>query len=99
MIVCHYLLGPMAYFMLSGAILRHDLEGGAAPMSEAYPRVVINNMQTKLRKCMGNVLKCLFPVPKPDTQRVVMFSNDGNYHVIPAPHILQEDNLGEPHGG
>ena len=79
LVVCHLPLGPTAFFTLSGSVLRHDLEGGASPMSEAYPHVILNNFNTETGKRIGNVLKCLFPVPKPDTRRIVTFSNDNDF--------------------
>ena len=79
LVVCHLPMGPTAFFTLSNAVLRHDLEGGAAPMSEAYPHLILNNFQTDLGKRVGNILKCLFPIPKPDARRVVTFSNDNDY--------------------
>jgi U3 small nucleolar ribonucleoprotein protein IMP4 len=79
LVVCHLPLGPTAFFTLSGSVLRHDLEGGASPMSEAFPHVILNNFNTELGKRIGNVLKCLFPVPKHDTRRIVSFSNDNDF--------------------
>ena len=48
-------------------------------MSEAYPHVILNNFNTELGMRVGNILKCLFPIPKPDSRRVVTFSNDDDY--------------------
>lgn len=79
LVVCHLPLGPTAFFTLSNSVLRHDLEGGASPMSEAYPHIILNNFNTDLGKRVGNILKCLFPVPKPDTRRIVTFSNDNDF--------------------
>jgi len=79
LVVCHLPLGPTAFFSLSNAVLRHDLEGGASPMSESYPHIIMNNFNTDLGKRVGNILKCLFPVPKPDTRRIVTFSNDNDF--------------------
>ncbi|KAL7474695.1 hypothetical protein ACHAWX_000037, partial [Stephanocyclus meneghinianus] len=83
-------LGPTAYFTLSGAVLRHDLEGGAAPMSEAYPHVILNQFQTELGRRVGNILKCLFPVPKLDTRRVVTFSNSDD-HISFRHHVYKKE--------
>jgi U3 small nucleolar ribonucleoprotein protein IMP4 len=94
MIVCHLPLGPTTYFTLNGAVLRHDLEGGAAPMSEAYPHVIVNGMSTNLGKRVGNVLKCLFPIPKWDARRVVTFSNDGNDHISFRHHVYSKKTTG-----
>mmetsp|Transcript_27253 Transcript_27253/g.57330 ORF Transcript_27253/g.57330 Transcript_27253/m.57330 type:complete len:300 (+) Transcript_27253:110-1009(+) len=90
LIVCHLPLGPTAYFTLNGAVLRHDLEGGAAPMSEAYPHIILNQFQSELGKRVGNILKCLFPIPKPDTKRVVTFSNDDD-HISFRHHVYNKE--------
>ncbi len=78
LVVCHLPLGPTAFFSLSGTVLRHDI-AGVGNMSESYPHVILNNFETALGRRIGNVLKCLFPVPKPDTKRVVTFSNDDDF--------------------
>lgn len=59
--------------------MRHDLDPPAAPMSEAYPHIILNNFNSDIGKRVGNILKCLFPVPRPDTKRVVTFSNDNDF--------------------
>lgn len=79
LVVCHLPLGPTAFFSLSNAVLRHDLDPPAAPMSEAYPHIILNNFNTDLGKRVGNILKCLFPIPRPDAKRVVTFSNDNDF--------------------
>lgn len=48
-------------------------------MSEAYPHIILNNFHSELGKRVGNILKCLFPIPKPDTRRIVTFSNDDDF--------------------
>ena len=75
LVICHLPHGPTAFFSLSNTVMRHDLEGGAAPMSEAYPHIILNNFNSELGKRVGNILKCLFPVPKPESKRIVTFSN------------------------
>mmetsp|Transcript_38087 Transcript_38087/g.92647 ORF Transcript_38087/g.92647 Transcript_38087/m.92647 type:complete len:297 (-) Transcript_38087:487-1377(-) len=79
LVVCHLPLGPTAFFSLSNGVLRHDLDPPAAPMSEAYPHIILNNFNTELGKRVGTILKCLFPVPRADSQRVVTFSNDNDF--------------------
>ena len=79
LVICHLPLGPTAFFTLSNAVLRHDLDPPAAPMSEAYPHIILNNFNTNLGKRVGNILKCLFPVPRADTKRVITFSNDNDF--------------------
>mmetsp|Transcript_4699 Transcript_4699/g.11247 ORF Transcript_4699/g.11247 Transcript_4699/m.11247 type:complete len:297 (+) Transcript_4699:64-954(+) len=79
LVVCHLPLGPCAYFSIHNAVMRHDLDPPAAPMSEAYPHLILNNFETSLGKRVGNILKCLFPVPRADSKRVVTFSNDNDF--------------------
>ena len=80
LVVCHLPFGPTAYFTLSNAVLRHDLDPPAAPMSEVYPHLILHNFTTPIGKRVGNILKCLFPVPtRPDTQRVLTFANSNDY--------------------
>ena len=80
LVVCHLPLGPTAFFTLSSAVLRHDLNPPAAPMSEAYPHLILHNFNTELGQRVGNILKCLFPVPnKADTKRLVTFANNNDF--------------------
>ena len=79
LVIAHLPLGPTAFFSLSNAVLRHDLDPPAAPMSEAYPHIILNNFNSELGKRVGNILKCLFPVPRADSKRVVTFSNDSDF--------------------
>ena len=66
LVVCHLPLGPTAFISLSSPVLRHDLEGGATPMSEAFPHLILNVFGGELGKRVGNILKCMFPVPRAD---------------------------------
>lgn len=81
LIVSHLPHGPTAFFTISNAVMRHDLPGGkAAPMSEAYPHLILHNLTSDLGKRLANVLKCLFPVPtKSDTRRVITFANTDDF--------------------
>ena len=79
LVVVHLPLGPTAFFSLSGAVMRHDLDPPAAPMSEAYPHLILHNFNSDLGKRAANILKCLFPVPRPDSKRVITFSNDNDF--------------------
>ena len=79
LVVCHLPLGPTAFFSLSSTVMRHDLDPPAAPMSEAYPHLILNNFNTPLGKRVGNILKCLFPIPKADSKRVITFANNNDY--------------------
>ncbi|CAI5745550.1 unnamed protein product [Peronospora destructor] len=78
LVVCHLPYGPTAYFSLSSTVLRHDIEDRAT-ISEAYPHLIINQFETPLGKRVANILKHLFPVPKPDAKRVITLSNDNDF--------------------
>jgi U3 small nucleolar ribonucleoprotein protein IMP4 len=78
LVISHLPHGPTAFFSLSNTVLRHDI-AGVGSMSEAYPHVILPGFESKLGRRLGNVLKCLFPVPKPDTKRLMTFSNDDDF--------------------
>jgi U3 small nucleolar ribonucleoprotein protein IMP4 len=76
LIVSHLPFGPTAHFNMSGCVMRHDLpKDTLGNMSEAYPHLVFDGFESKLGIRIQNILKFLFPVPKPDAKRVLTFSN------------------------
>ena len=62
----------------SNTVLRHDIEGRGT-VSEAYPHLIFHNFKTPLGARIQSVLTHLFPVPKPDSKRVLTFSNDTDF--------------------
>ncbi|GFZ02623.1 ribosomal RNA processing Brix domain protein [Actinidia rufa] len=80
-IISHLPFGPTAYFGLLNVVTRHDIKDKNAigTMPEAYPHLILNNFSTKLGQRTANILKYLFPVPKPDTKRIITFSNQSDY--------------------
>ncbi|KAL1525611.1 hypothetical protein AB1Y20_020464 [Prymnesium parvum] len=78
MIVSHMPYGPTAYFGLHNVIMRHDIEQ-AAHVSEANPHIILHNLSTKMGERVGCILKHLFPVPKPESRRVISFVNQDDY--------------------
>lgn len=78
LIVSHFPFGPTAYFQLSNVVMRHDIDG-LGTMSEAYPHLIFNNMDSKLGLRITNILKHLFPVPKPESKRIITFSNSNDF--------------------
>lgn len=78
LIVCHFPFGPTAYFQLTNVVMRHDIDG-LGTMSEAYPHLIFNNMDSKLGIRISNILKHLFPVPKPESKRIITFSNSNDF--------------------
>lgn len=80
MVVCHLPYGPTAYFGLSDVTMRHDLQKKQiGTVSEQFPHLIFENFNTRLGKRVKNVLKYLFPVPKPDTRRVMSFVNEHDF--------------------
>ena len=77
-VVSHFPYGPTAYFTLSGTVLRHDIPD-VGKMSEKYPHLIFNNLSSTLGKRVTNILKYLFPVPKPESKRIITFSNDKDF--------------------
>ncbi|KAL6551709.1 hypothetical protein OROGR_007863 [Orobanche gracilis] len=80
-IISHLPFGPTAYFGLHNVVARHDIKDKNAigTMPEAYPHLILNNFSSKLGERTANILKHLFPVPKPDTKRIVTFANQSDY--------------------
>ena len=81
LVLCHLPHGPTAHFGIYNAVLRHDLgdKKQVGTVSEAYPRVILDNLTSKLGARIGTMLKHLFPPPKPDARRVVTFANRGDF--------------------
>lgn len=78
LIVSHLPFGPTAFFSLSNTVMRHDIEDRGT-VSEVAPHLIFHNFQSKVGNRIQTVLKHLFPVPKPDSSRVITFSNDSDY--------------------
>ena len=78
LVVSHMPYGPTAYFGLHNVVMRHDIPQ-VAPVSEAYPHLVLHNLTTKIGRRVGAILKHLFPVPKAEARRVVSFVNRDDF--------------------
>ncbi|XP_045524688.1 U3 small nucleolar ribonucleoprotein protein IMP4 [Pieris brassicae] len=78
LVICHLPYGPTASFTLSGVVMRHDIPD-IGPMSEQYPHLIFHNFKTDLGIRTMSILKYLFPVPKPDSKRVITFANNDDY--------------------
>ena len=88
LVISHLPFGPTAYFTLRNCVQRHDIEN-VGNMSEAFPQVILDGFKSKLGRRLGNVLKSLFPVPKPDSKRVVTFSNQDD-HISFRHHMFDK---------
>jgi len=79
LIVSHLPYGPTAYFTLSNVVTRHDIKDELDSMSLVNPHLIFNGFTTPLGKRVQAILMHLFPVPKDQSQRVLTFSNDGDF--------------------
>jgi len=78
LVVSHMPYGPTAYFGLHNVVMRHDIPD-RANVSEAFPHLVQHNLNTRIGKRVATILKHLFPVPKPDSRRVMSFVNQNDF--------------------
>ncbi|KAI9093953.1 hypothetical protein K1719_026951 [Acacia pycnantha] len=81
LIISHLPLGLTAYFGLFNVVARHDIKDRKAigTIPEVYPHLILDNFSTKLGQRTANILKHLLPMPKPDTKRIITFSNQSDY--------------------
>lgn len=91
MTVSHLPLGPTIIFTIHNLVARHDIEG-VGTMSEQYPHLIFENFTTKLGLRIKDVLKYLFPVPKPDATRVMTFDNDNDFISVRHHTFKKEKN-------
>uniref|UniRef100_A0A8C3LXE8 IMP U3 small nucleolar ribonucleoprotein 4 n=1 Tax=Chrysolophus pictus TaxID=9089 RepID=A0A8C3LXE8_CHRPC len=81
LVLCHLPHGPTAHFTLSGAVLRHEVGGlGGAPLGA--PHILLHRLDSALGRRLGTILKHLFPVPRPQTRRVVTFANEDDVILV-----------------
>jgi U3 small nucleolar ribonucleoprotein protein IMP4 len=74
LIVSHLPYGPTAYFNISNTILRHDIpEVGQS--STAYPHLIFEGLASKVGLRFKRILQALYPIPKPDSKRIITFAN------------------------
>lgn len=94
LVVSHMPYGPTAYFGLHNVVMRHDIPQ-VAPISEAYPHLVVHNLTTRVGRRVACILKHLFPVPKPDSRRVVSLVNRDDF--ISFRHHVYGKDKGQVH--
>ncbi|BBH09315.1 Ribosomal RNA processing Brix domain protein, partial [Prunus dulcis] len=66
--IIHLPFGPTAFFELRNVVTRHDIKDKKAM-----------GTMPQLGERTANILKHLFPVPKPDTKRIITFANQSDY--------------------
>ena len=94
LVVSHMPHGPTAFFGMHNVVMRHDIPG-CAPVSEAYPHLVVHGLSTRIGTRVACVLKYLFPVPKPDSRRIISFVNQND--TIAMRHHTHTKEKGEVH--
>ena len=70
--------GPTVFFTLSNCVLRHDIPEVTAS-SQAYPHIILDNLNTKIGGRIFKSLQCFFPIPKPDSRRLMTFKNENDF--------------------
>jgi len=93
MIISHLPHGPTAFFSLSNVVMRHDIPD-CGHMPEQYPHLIFQNINSKIGERVKKVLKHIFPVPKPDSKRVVTFANTEDF-ISFRQHIYRKGEGGE----
>ncbi|PWZ00650.1 putative IMP4-component of the U3 small nucleolar ribonucleo protein [Testicularia cyperi] len=80
MVVSHFPHGPTLLFTLHNVVLRHEVSAHASStVSEQYPHLIFEGFSSKLGSRVMSALKYLFPVPKPDSTRVMSFVNNQDF--------------------
>ncbi|VDM20862.1 unnamed protein product [Hydatigera taeniaeformis] len=74
-LLSHLPFGPTAKFTLFNVLMRHDFEEKGRG-SGAYPQHLFHGLNTNLGRRVRCILKHLFPVPKEETKRVVVWYED-----------------------
>jgi len=77
-IVSHLPYGPTAYFTLKNVLMRRHVEN-APPISTAFPHLIFEDLSSKLGKRIMTIIQALFPVPKPETRRLISFVNRNDW--------------------
>lgn len=92
LIISHLPYGPTAYFTLSNCVLRHDI-AECKPASQAYPHLIIDGLNSKIGKRIGKIIQSLFPIPRPESKRVLTFANRNDF--IFFRHHMYSKELGK----
>lgn len=77
-VVSHLPYGPTAYFSLKDVVMRRDVEN-APPPSTAFPHLVFEDLTSTLGNRVKSILQALFPVPKPESRRLISFVNRNDW--------------------
>jgi U3 small nucleolar ribonucleoprotein protein IMP4 len=87
--ISHLPYGPTASFTLSNCVLRHDIPE-CTPASQAHPHIILDGLSTKVGRRFAKVLQALYPIPRPESKRVITFANNNDF--ISFRHHMYEKN-------
>jgi U3 small nucleolar ribonucleoprotein protein IMP4 len=79
MIISHLPYGPSLYLGLFNVVLRHDIKEDINTMSETYPHLIFDGFKSEIGNRISEIMKNIFPIPKPDSQRVLSFVNKDDF--------------------
>jgi U3 small nucleolar ribonucleoprotein protein IMP4 len=66
--------GPTAYLSIQRVVMRRKVEN-PAPVSSTFADLVFEDLTSQLGNRISTILKALFPVPKPESHRLISFIN------------------------
>ena len=78
LVITHLPTGPTAIFSLINVRTRKQMDNPAA-LSSAFPHLIFEGLTSKLGIRVSKILKALFPVPKPETHRILSFINNNDW--------------------
>lgn len=82
LVVSHLPFGPTAKFTLYNVVSRHDFvekgRGSGAKFPSSYPQHLFLGLNSPLGKRVHTILKNVFPVPKEDSKRVLLWLNNND---------------------
>jgi U3 small nucleolar ribonucleoprotein protein IMP4 len=91
--ISHLPYGPTASFTLSNCVLRHDI-ADVTHASQAHPHLILDGMTTKIGKIIGKIIQALYPVPRPESKRVITYANRSDF-ISFRHHMTSKDLKGK----
>jgi len=91
--ISHLPYGPTASFTLSNCVLRHDI-ADVTHASQAHPHLILDGMTTKIGKRIGKIIQALYPVPRPESKRVITYANRSDF-ISFRHHMTSKDLKGK----
>eukprot|EP00605_Chrysophyceae_sp_TOSAG23-4_P000826 GSChrysophyteH1.ASY1.ANO1.916.1 assembled CDS len=91
--ISHLPYGPTCYFTLSNCVLRHDIPE-CSHASQAHPHLILEGLTTKVGRRVRQVLQALYPVPRPESKRVITFANRSDF-ISFRHHMYTKDTKGK----